>query len=845
MNQLIKSLTALIGIALFAFLFVFYGWEMTKVSGWQKSGTPRSLAWSADSVTVFTRVEAMDFPQPPVPDRGDTLVTIGDLEASQSGVDTLFNRPRSVGEEVPISFRHQGVEQHTVIRCSLPAQQDVAAIMVLQVLRFLITFLFVIVALWAFFKRPDSAAVRTLALFSFAMAAFMISSVSVLHSSYAAFSIPYYRIIRIIVGTFAALFGAFWMNLQFQFPRPIRFMQRHPAWAYAVCYLPSVVFAAANIASSLFDIEISLDGFFLPVLGGQVVAGTVILVARHLRTTDRVEKRQTRLVLWGTGLALICVVLLIVVFQAFTQWFASNTMRAVGAVTLVFLSLLLSPISFAYAFGRYRLLEVEARLRRGTRYLFAIGFLTLLGAGAAYGATAFVRSNLEGGSFWVVPIMMILAAGILPAARALQRFLENRFYPERRQLREMIHDFLERSAALADQQTFWSELEQRLRDGLTVESVYPVVRADDNKSFLLRDRLPTPFAAGSELIEWLERDRRPLMMDEVIAARVVRLTSDELDWVMQHRVALILPLVTRNRLIGLLGLGMKIEEEDYAAEELRILSSLTTQMAVATESIRLLEENVGKRRLEDELKMARRIQRGFLPDEVPPTPGLDVAAASRFCLEVAGDYYDIISLENGDTVLAVGDVSGKGAGAALLMANLQASLRTGVGVGVPLSDVVSRINDLIYRNTPVEEYITFFVAVFHPSTSTLTYVNAGHNPPLVMRTTGDVERLDRGGLLLGTFPNRPYEQGSVVIAPGELVFMYTDGVSEAMNPEQEEFGESRIVECLVRHGSAPPRALLEHVESAVLRYRGDAPLEDDFTLLLARAAVLRGPRASA
>ena len=135
---------------------------------------------------------------------------------------------------------------------------------------------------------------------------------------------------------------------------------------------------------------------------------------------------------------------------------------------------------------------------------------------------------------------------------------------------------------------------------------------------------------------------------------------------------------------------------------LRILDSLTTQVAVATENIRLLEENVGKRRLDEQMQMARRIQQGFLPRQIPDTPGLVVAATTRFCLEVAGDYYDIISLPSGETVLAVGDVSGKGAGAAMLYGGTGGVVRTAVGVGVPgpLADVVGRINDLICGNTP-------------------------------------------------------------------------------------------------------------------------------------------------
>ena len=140
-------------------------------------------------------------------------------------------------------------------------------------------------------------------------------------------------------------------------------------------------------------------------------------------------------------------------------------------------------------------------------------------------------------------------------------------------------------------------------------------------------------------------------------------------------------------------------------------------------------------------------------------------------------------------MLAVGDVSGKGAGAALLMANLQASLRTAVGMGIPLSDVVLRINDLIHRNTPPEQFITFFVGIFNPKTREFTYVNAGHNPPMLFRCGTGIETLDVGGLLLGTFTGIAYQQATVTLEPDDVLLLYTDGVSEAMNEAEEEFGE--------------------------------------------------------
>jgi sigma-B regulation protein RsbU (phosphoserine phosphatase) len=332
----------------------------------------------------------------------------------------------------------------------------------------------------------------------------------------------------------------------------------------------------------------------------------------------------------------------------------------------------------------------------------------------------------------------------------------------------------------------------------------------------------------------LEAERRPILIDEMVASQRVELTDEENDWLQLHRVALVMPLVAQQRLIGFLGIGYKLEEEDYAPEELSILNAFSQQFALASENIRLVEENLEKRRLEEQMAIARRIQQGFLPQSMPETPGLEIAAGSRFSLEVAGDYYDVITEQDQNTVLAVGDVSGKGAGAALLMANLQASLRTAMGLGIRMSDAVARINDLIFRNTPPEQFITFAVAVWDLEKSMLSYVNAGHNPPILMRTNGESRLLDKGGLILGCLQGSEYEEESIKLFPGDLLIMYTDGVSEAMNDDDEEYSDERILEFVKRHRSLSPDEILKQLESDVTRFCGREPNEDDSTLLIAR-----------
>jgi len=198
---------------------------------------------------------------------------------------------------------------------------------------------------------------------------------------------------------------------------------------------------------------------------------------------------------------------------------------------------------------------------------------------------------------------------------------------------------------------------------------------------------------------------------------------------------------------------------------------------------------------------------------------------------VAGDYYDVLPLGDGKTLVAIGDVAGKGVGAALLMSNLQASLRAVKDVGISLPEVMQRINRLICENTPPDLFITLFVAIVDPDRGSAVYVNAGHNYPLLCRASGEVERLGEGGLILGIDPSAAYEEGNVSLDEGDALLMFTDGVSEAMNDEDEEFGDERIAGIMCAGKGAPLDETLEKIEGSVRAFSGRETFDDDFTLL--------------
>ena len=260
---------------------------------------------------------------------------------------------------------------------------------------------------------------------------------------------------------------------------------------------------------------------------------------------------------------------------------------------------------------------------------------------------------------------------------------------------------------------------------------------------------------------------------------------------------------------------------------------------------RLLRESEEKLRLESELEIAREVQAQLFPRSAPEVPGLALYGVCKAARLVSGDYYDFLKLGENRVGLVLGDVSGKGISAALLMAAIQSALRAQFYDGFAsisgshtssfsTAAVVSRLNLQLYENTPREKYVTFFFAVYDAATRTLTYTNAGHLPPVLLRR-GQVYRLNVGGTVVGLFSPLTYEQVEIPIQPGDLLLAFTDGITEPENIYGEEFGEDRVLEVVRRALSASPQILVEEIYRSVSDWTGSPELQDDMTLVVAKA----------
>jgi len=293
------------------------------------------------------------------------------------------------------------------------------------------------------------------------------------------------------------------------------------------------------------------------------------------------------------------------------------------------------------------------------------------------------------------------------------------------------------------------------------------------------------------------------------------------------------PIVGQGRIIGVFNLEND-DTDAYHEGHLEFLKTFASQAAAAIERARLLDAALEARNLERELEIARGIQESFLPEKAPEMAGLDLHGINLSYGEVGGDYYDFIPIVENQLGLAIGDVSGKGVAAALLMAAFRASLLAEIRNHYAIRRIFEKVNRLLYESTDTGKFVTAFYGVLDVKNRVFTFSNAGHNPPLLLRANGSVEWLTEGGLALGILSDATYEERPIALAAGDVLVLYTDGVTEASNSTGEQYGVKRLEELVRARASEPARAVVEALRSEVEAFTGELHLNDDLTVVVAR-----------
>ncbi len=338
-----------------------------------------------------------------------------------------------------------------------------------------------------------------------------------------------------------------------------------------------------------------------------------------------------------------------------------------------------------------------------------------------------------------------------------------------------------------------------------------------------------PYRFDAQLTGWMLKNQAPLLVNN--------LKEDErfkqlLDKTTPIESFLSVPLRVKNKMQGILTVFNKRSSEKFSSSDQKLLSIIASQSAQIIENARLLEEERNLRVMQEEMHVAKQTQINLLPKSFPDISGYQIAARTIPAREVGGDSYDFIKIDDKHFAFCLGDVSGKGMPAAMLMSNLQATLRSFTMTGNSCKDIIANANALLYNSTESTKFATLFYGILNPQSNEIAFCNAGHNNPFLFSVDGNVRELKTGGLLLGCLPDSEYEEEKISTKGNDLIVIFSDGISEAMNEDEEEYGEERLQEFISKHTDASPDKIIENILSDVNMFVGAAPQYDDMTLLI-------------
>jgi len=384
---------------------------------------------------------------------------------------------------------------------------------------------------------------------------------------------------------------------------------------------------------------------------------------------------------------------------------------------------------------------------------------------------------------------------------------------------------------------------QELLD-ISLDSVFDFLKPEDGAIFLVSEggytRVagrsvqgePDSLASSSLIKEVVEGRQAALVLDVRDDERFNQAQSMIMSGL---RSILAAPLLDGNRALGLIVLGSTRGARAFDEDDMELLVSMASVAAMRISNVRLAEEAAERRVMEKEVALGRRIQMALLPDHLPDPDGWEIHAGNLPSRGVSGDIYKVFERDDGETlVILVADVSGKGIAAALLTASLEALSAGPLEEGVPLDDCCRRVSQLLYERTPPEKFATAFIAEVELSSGRIRYVNAGHNPGLVLRVGGEAEWLGSCGVPLGLLPEAEYTVGEFEMSPRDVLMVYTDGLTEASNPDGEEFEEVRLKGSALTSRLKPLKEMARHIEEELDRFTAGEPYADDRTLVLLR-----------
>jgi len=602
--------------------------------------------------------------------------------------------------------------------------------------------------------------------------------------------------------------------------------------------------------------------FFGSFLSGTAL-GLASLISNNFLAADAQIRRKAHVMLWGTVVSVAPIVLAL----------AATLIGGLGVVSVTTWDaciLLLSfgwPLSFAYAAVKHRVLEIPVLLKLSARYvLVQRGYFVFLFVVAAMAIALFTHTvsrffpqgtNIGMALSAVFGIVLVWIS--TPMVKRGTERIDRAFFRSAYDARVILQDLVEKTRTVSDRHELARLLQLQiegalhpkslacyLEDGagnLVAETAGALPGSDIMPTAPPRPRFPVRFGA-----RFLHRELDTLpatlpLLSELVhrgkAWEVPPAVSDEAGYVGSLAPECLVPILARDgRLIGLLVLGQRLSEEPYSGEDKQLLDSVAAQAGITLENIdlaqKMAERMEAERRIARDMEIAKQVQARLFPQKLPFLETLEYAGRCIQARDVGGDYYDFLSLGAGRMGIVLADIVGKGIPGALLMANLQAGVRSQCAIASQdLPQFLKSVNQAFYESTDDGSYATLFFADYQDSTRRLRFANCGHNPPFLVRSNGIAERLVATATVLGLFESWESRICETQIGAGDVLVIYTDGITEANNSAGEEFGENRLLETIRARITLEVPQIVDAILAAAMEF-SEGEMRDDLTLVVAR-----------
>jgi sigma-B regulation protein RsbU (phosphoserine phosphatase) len=766
--------------------------------------------------------------------RGDTITAIGGRPVRPTGVDLWRPlRASRAGDRMTVEGRRgpdaagPPFTATIVLEPMRTAPLRVSEIATIALVNMVLPIVCTLLGFWVAAVRVRDPRAWVLLFLMLSLAEFAGGSFRLLYGSDSFF--------QPIAGAYQPILANLWptamLFFALYFPERLPFDRRYPwvKWAVILPILLRIValnpvfefLATRNPAGALaLARALAPTGFYVGVSFPAFIA-IFFAIMGYRTVTERNPDARRRLLLLNTGAAVSLVPGVVVLIYAL----ATRDEVPNWVVGLVLALLFTFPLTMAYVILVQRAMDVRVVVRQGLQYLLASAgvralavLLSLVIVVTAVSMAADPSANRPR-RIVLIGVAIALLFAIRMFSERLRRWIDRRFFREAYDAERILSDLASRVRTMVETRPLLEMVAQQISTSLHVPKVAILLKGSAG--------LTPAYAVGYADVPTVP------IGDRAFTEESARELKEELG------AELVLPLSSNTEVIGLMGLGPKRSEAPFTPGDVRLLTAVAAQTGLALENSRLTAaiatEVANREKAERELEIAREVQQRLFPQEYPPFPGIEYAGTCRPALGVGGDYYDFIKFSDTELGIAIGDVSGKGIPAALLMATLRAYLRgQTIRRDSDLGEMMANLNRLVYESSAPNRYATFFYAQYETNTRVLQYVNAGHNPPMLLKSSGEVVRLDVGGPVIGLIEGCSYEQGQVLLDSGDVLVAYTDGVSEAMNRNQEEWGEEQLAATALPIRTGACQNLIARVIAAADEFAGGAPQHDDITLVVVR-----------